>query len=525
MKQNILYTVVLSSIFILLEIFFRLTHSSLENMAKISNYFEIFLVLFALSFVPKKIATIFIGFLSSIFIIEILHYNYFGYFLFPMEFILFFTKFHEILETGSTVLHVLIAPIIFSIVLFCTIFYTNKLTQERLIFNKTKYLLFMIIIFPIINTTIHYEKRGLGDRPNTNKSIIKNGLYVTKTFLGKTLPLTLLDIQTVPTYKNDLFKANQNNKISNVILIIGESLSIHHMSLYDYPINTTPLLVKLQKNNKNLIALRVLSAGVFTDISIPMILNIEKRPNAVTHILSNETNLFKLAKDNHYNTYFISAQSNDGFSYIRSYMGIKYIDHYIDSSNYGYDKYTSTLDNILVKEFTKIDFTKSNFIVLNMIGSHSPYKTRVPQNFRPFKANSTLHNYDNTVSYTDMIVASIINKIKEKKKKVLLVFTSDHGESISKNGCGHGNIKNHFHYQVPAIIYTHKFTLNNDVLQKLQSTQFTSHYNLSLLIGHYLGYKTLHNLDTTKAYIDGNELSGNGGYLEYNLQKNNFLLK
>ena len=183
-----------------------------------------------------------------------------------------------------------------------------------------------------------------------------------------------------------------------------------------------------------------------------MILNVAKRPNAIQYILSNKTNLFKLAKDNGYNTYFISAQANDGFSYIRSYIGIKYIDKYIDSSNYGYDKYTSGLDNILLKEFKKIDLSKNNFIVLNMIGSHSPYNTRVPNDFKPFGNKNILDNYNNTVSYSDKILTSLIEHIHINDKKILFIFTSDHGQSVGINGYGHGNIKNPFHYQVPAII-------------------------------------------------------------------------
>ena len=256
MKHNIVYTVILSLIFIVLEIYFRIEHETLENITKLSNYMEIFLLFFALSFVPKKMSNIFIIFLSSTFVIEILHYNYFGYFLFPTEFILLFSKFHEVIETGVTVLNIIILPILFSLILIITIYYTNKSTNNRLIFNKTKYIFLLFILIPIINTGIHYKKRGLGDRPNTNKSIIKNGLYVTKAFLGKTLPLTLLNIQIVPKYGNNNFDKNKTNKINNVVLVIGESLSSHYMSLYGYNKNTTPNLLKLQQNDKNLIVLK-----------------------------------------------------------------------------------------------------------------------------------------------------------------------------------------------------------------------------------------------------------------------------
>jgi glucan phosphoethanolaminetransferase (alkaline phosphatase superfamily) len=247
-----------------------------------------------------------------------------------------------------------------------------------------------------------------------------------------------------------------------------------------------------------------------------MILNVEKRPNAIDDIISNKTNLFKLAKDSGYTTHWISAQSNDGFSYIRSYIGLKNIDLYIDSTHYGYSKYDNAYDSVLEKEIKKIDFTKRNFIVLNMIGSHSPYELRVPKSFHPFNNEGTLSNYNNTVAYTDKIISNILKEIKQKAGKVLFVFTSDHGQSVQKNSYGHGNINNPLHYQVPLIIYTHNFKLNSNIKKLLSDEEYTSHNNMSLMVSYYLGYDTLKYMDTNITYINGNQLSGNGGYLQYN---------
>jgi glucan phosphoethanolaminetransferase (alkaline phosphatase superfamily) len=526
MKYNILYTIIFSILFISLEFFFRIEYETLENITKTSNYVEIFLIFFLLSFLPKKIANISLTFLATMFIIEVLHFNYFGYFLFPTEFILLFQKFHEVLETGVTVLNVLILPIIFALIIALTAYFTNKLTKKRIIYNKLKYILYLIILIPIVNTGIHYKKRTLGERPNTNKSILKNELYVVKAFLGKTLPLTLLDIQTVQKYANDKFTKNtQTNNLDTIVLVIGESLSLHYMNLYGYDTKNTPNLLKLQKNDTHFIALKATSAGMYTDTSIPMIINAEKRPNAINHILSNETNLFKLAKENCFNTYFISAQAKDGFSYIRNYIGLKYIDKYVDSSNYGFDKYTSALDNILEKELEQIDFSQKNFIVLNMIGSHEPYEIRVPKDFKPFGSSNHLDNYNNTVAYTDSILNNIIQFIKEKNKKILFLFTSDHGQHVTKQSLGKGNLNDIRDYQVPVILYSHNFDINNSLIKRLKSTKLTSHYNMALLASYYLGYNTLKYIDTNRSFIDGNELSGNGGYIEYNLKTNEHTIK
>jgi len=314
-------------------------------------------------------------------------------------------------------------------------------------------------------------------------------------------------------------------RAKNIILIIGESLSLHYMSLYEYDKDTTPNLRKIQKTDKNFMALKAISGGTFTDTSVPMLLNVEKQPNAISHILTNKTNLFKLAKDNEYKTHWISSQSNDGFSYIRSYMGLKYIDDYIDSLKYGFDKYTSSLDNILLKELKNIDFNKRNFIVLNMVGSHEPYETRVKKTFKPFGSNNYLSNYCNTIAYTDLILSNIISFIKSKNKKIVFIFTSDHGQHVTKQSLGKGNLNDIRDYKVPAIFYSHNIKVDTEISKILNTKGYNSHYNLGLITAYYLGYETFNYIDLNKAYINGNELSGNGGFCEYNLKTNKSVIK
>lgn len=328
----------------------------------------------------------------------------------------------------------------------------------------------------------------------------------------------ILDIQIVPEYKNPTFKITANNKqnIQTIVLVIGESLSANYMSLYKYSKNTTPKLLQMKKEHK-ILATKAISAGTYTDSSIPMILNIEKKPNAINDILSTKTNLFKLAKQNGYTTYFISTQSNDGFSYIRSYMGLKYIDKYIDSFDYGYDKYHSkAIDNFLIQELEKIDFSKRNFIVLNMVGSHEPYEYRVPKDFKPFGHSNHLEDYENSVAYTDKIITDMINFL-QSKNKVLFLFTSDHGQHVTKQSMGKGNLKDFRDWTVPLVLYAN-FQIKDEIKKIFNKT--TSHYNMGLLLAHYLRCNSLKYIDENYSYVNGRELSGNDGYSKYNLKTN-----
>lgn len=513
-------------VFILLEYIFRVNALNLINYIKLSDYLTIIALFIFVSFLENRISKIVLLFLTMIFIVQIGHFNYFGYYLFPMEFILFFTKSNEIFETLNSRLDVLLEPIVFTIILMILIPKILDYTQNRVTFSKYKYIFAFFLIVPIINTAFHYKEKGLGERPNGDKSIIKNSLYVIKSFMGKTLPLYIFDVQIVDKWSNSpQYVKSTNSKIDNVILIIGESLSLHYMSLYGYEKETTPKLNELSKLD-NFYVSKALSSGVFTDVSIPMILNMAQKPNAIEHILSNKANLFKMAKENNFSTHWISSQAKDGFSYIRSYMGLNYIDNYIDSSNFGFDKYTSGQDNIIDEKLKDIDLENSNnFIVLNMVGSHSPYVKRVPSSFKPFGSQTDLNHYENTVAYTDKIISNIISYLQHNiKSKTLLIFTSDHGESVSVNGCGHGNIKNKKHYEVPLVLFTNNFKLDKNI-EKIIHDKYISHYSMSQIVAYYLGYDSDKYINRKKAYIIGNDLSGNAGYIEYDLKSDNLKYK
>ncbi|MGB8814768.1 MAG: sulfatase-like hydrolase/transferase, partial [Paracoccaceae bacterium] len=97
---------------------------------------------------------------------------------------------------------------------------------------------------------------------------------------------------------------------------------------------------------------------------------------------------------------------------------------------------------------TAAKMTEDTVIVLHQIGSHGPaYHVRYPDTydvFQPscqtgeFKDCSTeeiTNAYDNTIAYTDHILAQTIDFL-DSQDRVLpsLIYASDHGESLGENG-------------------------------------------------------------------------------------------
>ena len=103
----------------------------------------------------------------------------------------------------------------------------------------------------------------------------------------------------------------------------------------------------------------------------------------------------------------------------------------------------------LLEENLKTYSHGSRLVVLHMGGgSHGPlYKNRHPPEFLRFKPMCTdadvinkctveeLYNsYDNTILYVDYVLGEIISKLDSSGDPYVLIYLSDHGESLEENG-------------------------------------------------------------------------------------------
>lgn len=88
-------------------------------------------------------------------------------------------------------------------------------------------------------------------------------------------------------------------------------------------------------------------------------------------------------------------------------------------------------------------------LVLHQIGSHGPaYSQRYPEEFRRFKPDcrstefsdcsreEIVNAYDNTIAYTDHILAGVIDRLagQQDRLDVSMLYMSDHGESLGEFG-------------------------------------------------------------------------------------------
>ena len=108
-------------------------------------------------------------------------------------------------------------------------------------------------------------------------------------------------------------------------------------------------------------------------------------------------------------------------------------------------------DEVMLKDLQKnIDSSyKDTFVVLHQEGSHGPtYFKRYPDNFKKFTPTcdtqdlekctqeQIVNTYNNTIAYTDFFLSETVKLLEknEEKYETLMVYVSDHGESLGENG-------------------------------------------------------------------------------------------
>ena len=301
----------------------------------------------------------------------------------------------------------------------------------------------------------------------------------------------------------------------NVLVIFGESLYSEHMPMYGYKRNTFPLLQKRLEENKNIAVATAIAPGISTATSTALFFNSIREPGNIKEIKNLTGNLFKIAKENGFETYYISNQE----SRLIMNIGEKYIDHIAnnDSEPLFFSQYR---DEGLAKILDSIDFREGKkFIVLHMRSPHLPYEKHyygkedkfqkfVPDTPDVNRLTYTTNSYDNALLYTDFVINKMIDNFETKNnnQKYTIFLTADHGQLFDFNGMwGHNNLVIE-QGKVPAIIISSK---------KIPLPKYISSYQFSKMILQSLGANLINPNEKEASYF----LHGNNIYYPYDFKK------
>lgn len=225
------------------------------------------------------------------------------------------------------------------------------------------------------------------------------------------------------------------------VIVIGESLSKHHMSLYGYPRETNPWLKAQQ--NELLVFDNVVSGNVTTNTSLPMVLTFADNKHPDDYFT--KPSIVDLFKSAGFTTYWITAQTFVNGTAESLYGTIaKTADSMKDCSfECVYKKDAGVLGPL---DQTLNNFAKKDIVIfVHLQGSHLTYNERYPLDFNyfndsfPFQTSlpqlsphqkQVINEYDNSVRYNDYIVSSIINMVKQKSLFSYVLYFSDHGDEV-----------------------------------------------------------------------------------------------
>jgi glucan phosphoethanolaminetransferase (alkaline phosphatase superfamily) len=337
-------------------------------------------------------------------------------------------------------------------------------------------------------------------------------------FSGRILPAKIAKSEN-GTVENESLKLKLLDRTDstwdNIIVVLGESQSPDHMELFGYHRPTTPFLKKL-KSSDYFHAMKGLSSGVSSDISIAFFLNLTYGDAGVVKATKGEHCLFKLAREQGFSTHFISVQDSQSLRYITPYLcstslddlrSLEEVSPETQNSNAAIDRHLlPKLSDILAKK-------NKNFIMLHQRGSHAPWELRSTQESKKFldsHTDSRINDYDNSVVEFDHFWRELHDVLSKNNSKTLVVYLSDHGEAAGRNQkFGHGFIAPSS-FEIPLFFFSFNRPLP-EVTKKLPS--FLPQYNFSLYLIEELGWKTNHHKDKpVKDFtIYGNDIDGFAG--------------
>lgn len=213
----------------------------------------------------------------------------------------------------------------------------------------------------------------------------------------------------------------------NVVLIIGESFSKNHSSLYGYERKTNPCLESLLNGG---------SLVLFTQVTAPAASTTKAFKYLMTDLTLNDPqevkwydklNIIDAFKALGYRTHWFSTQAEKGIWDNLPSSFSKICDNFLFVGRYAHDDLLLDCHDLLTADL--------NFVVYHLMGQHEAFSERFPDEFCVFSPNQDkdvkeriIAEYDNATVFNDYVVSSIIHQYEDSN--TLVVYLSDHGLDI-----------------------------------------------------------------------------------------------
>lgn len=349
-----------------------------------------------------------------------------------------------------------------------------------------------------------------------NKMIIPAHIYNGVKYLKKTYFTQPLVYKTQG--EDAKVVANPNGKPTLMVVVLGETARAQNFAYNGYARDTNPYT-----KDMGLIAFQdVSSCGTYTALSVPcMFSNMTRETYNKPRALAQDNALNVIQ---HAGVDVLWIDNDGGDKGVADNLPYRTINSSLKNQDCNG---TTCFDVAMMKDAKQFidDGQHDKLLVLHTIGSHGPtYWQRYPDAQAPFQPacdRSDIENcsdqqivnvYDNTLVYTDYVLAQVIDELKSVSNdyNVMMTYISDHGESLGESGLYlHGtpySIAPKEQTHVPWLMwiphqYAQQKGLNTQCLEQEAQIRSLSHDNLfHSLLGLYGVTSQVHNpeLDITQ---------------------------
>ncbi len=512
-RFNLLFSVLMSGLFILCDFIFLKYNTYYKftiSWLSLVEFIILFVMMMILSFLKKKNSIIMI--LLLIFLTtfsQFTYFQFFGKYIGGIDFYFFFVNNGEVSEALKSLFSMMFVPFTISFVGFLlSLFILNICFKKRIYFKKTYiFIIFCLIISFCYGFFLAHIKNGklydveakLMIYPLNYRVAWRNYYVSFNYFMSDILPDKMFHLRKSKFPKLKKPVLSNKNIHRDIYFVIGESLRYKTFELNSI---YTPKLSTLQNTEDFFYFAKAYPGGTMTKVSLATLLNRLKDPSSLEQLGKGDDCLFKLAKENNIETYFYSAQTKQQIQIINNFICPKYIDDFktkADFINTGYDE-----DLITALQKIKIS-DKSRLYVLHKRGAHYPY------NYYPKEMyNKNLSDYENCAVYIDDVLYRLAKEIKKRSnKEFIMIYVSDHGELLGKDGHnGHGFLEKEV-YEVPFFVYSN--TKDEKLKEELKSLK--THFDISNMITSLMGYDVeKEDKNNRRIYIMNSDLEGFSGY-------------
>ena len=261
-------------------------------------------------------------------------------------------------------------------------------------------------------------------------------------------------IVTLREVNSNVTVSKPSKGVQTIIVVIGESFSSYHSSLYGYSKETNPLLAKRVDNGSLTVFSDVVTFADHTETVMCSVFPLSTQPETFfTDVLFPVC--FRAAG---YHTSMLDNQYfvGNGITFLTDEVLSSLM---FDSRNTdGYDYDGEMLGDIHLEQ-------RPQLIVLHLQGQHYTYSDRYPEAFARFSPKDytgitesqkeIVAHYDNATLYNDYVIDQLIESVKERD--CIVVYFSDHGEELFEvdDYIGHGNaaLRSDLSYQIKVPLF------------------------------------------------------------------------